>query len=54
LQTGEYNPLKTNLPKTGFTENKGQLSDQTGHPNADVLYSKDFGGMKVQLSTQFS
>jgi len=33
----------------GFIENKGQVRDQSGKPNSAVLYTKDFGGMKVQL-----
>ena len=42
-------PIKTGHSPTGFTENKGQLRDQSGNPNPAVLFSKDFGGMKVQL-----
>ncbi len=40
----------TGRPGRGFTENKGQFRDQSGKPNPSVLFTKDFGGMKVQVS----
>lgn len=33
----------------GFKENKGQIVDQKGNPNPDVLYLLNTGGLNVQL-----
>ena len=38
-----------NMRGSGFVENKGQLRNQSGKPNPTVLFTKDFGGMKVHL-----
>lgn len=42
------NPVK-GFPAIGFIENKGQIIDQEGRPNPDVLYLYQGRGFKVQL-----
>jgi Beta-propeller repeat len=37
--------------KFGFVENKGQIKNQLGEPNADVLYLLNHEGLNVQVKT---
>ena len=43
---------KNSSPRIGFTENKGQISDQYYAPRPDVLFSAAFSGMTCHLKNK--
>lgn len=46
---GSINTFKANSPFTGFIENKGQMVNQNGITNKDVLFQFVGKGLKIQL-----